>query len=221
MRRRPEIEERIAARVDLTEFELVECRCARLRANTKEKTALNAAAKGKCNGALPARSIFASTTPSIAPFAKAKAGTGVSNARSVTAIGRSRATRRSRSTRANMTRSIVLCAGGPAAMRARIALFQGDGQIPRGVADEVDVEQYRNVKCPLCKGRGQFDGEDCPACRAQGEMPRGQADELDLSDYKKVNCPLCKGRHDGCPFCGGEGEVFKGDADNFDPRDYR
>jgi DnaJ-class molecular chaperone len=97
----------------------------------------------------------------------------------------------------------------------------GDRMIPRYAAEQVEIEQYRNVKCPLCKGKGRFDGDNCPACEADGEMPRGQAENIDLGQYKKVTCPLCKGRDNECGFCDGEGKVYKGAADNFDPRDYR
>jgi len=96
----------------------------------------------------------------------------------------------------------------------------GDCEMPRHAADKIDLDLYTKVKCPLCEGSGQFDGDDCPECGAEGEMTRGQADQVDLSQYKKVRCPLCEGREDDCLFCNGEGKVVRRAADDFDPHDY-
>ena len=57
-------------------------------------------------------------------------------------------------------------------------LFRSEGEMPKSVADNVDVDKYKTIKCPLCKGRGVKDEEDCPGCGGEGEIARWRADEI-------------------------------------------
>ena len=41
----------------------------------------------------------------------------------------------------------------------------GEGDMQRRFAEFLDVGQYKTVKCPLCSGKGRYDGNDCPECR--------------------------------------------------------
>ena len=86
------------------------------------------------------------------------------------------------------------------------------------------VENLGWVECPLCEGKGRFEGEDCPACGGDGEMPESQAERVDLRDYDRVPCPLCEGsgsfRANDCPGCGGEGDMLGFQAERLDLREY-
>jgi phage FluMu protein Com len=81
------------------------------------------------------------------------------------------------------------------------------------------------VKCPLCKGSGDFHNQVCPECGGDGEMPRSRAEQVDTSQYKDVKCPLCKGsgnfHNEVCPECGGEREMPRGRAEQVDTSQYK
>jgi len=59
----------------------------------------------------------------------------------------------------------------------------GDGEMPRWRAEQVDTNQYKDVRCPLCKGSGDFHSENCPACGGDGEMPRWRAEKVDTESF--------------------------------------
>jgi DnaJ-class molecular chaperone len=56
--------------------------------------------------------------------------------------------------------------------------------MPQWRAERVDVSQYADVECPLCKGSGDFRGEVCPECGDEREMPQWRAERVDLSEYR-------------------------------------
>ena len=59
----------------------------------------------------------------------------------------------------------------------------GDGEMPRWKAEQVDTSQYKDVKCPLCRGSVDFHSEICPACGGEGEMPRWRAEQVDTESF--------------------------------------
>jgi RecJ-like exonuclease len=94
----------------------------------------------------------------------------------------------------------------------------GEGAI-EGAAD-IDISKYEPTQCPLCNGKGRFNGDDCPECRGEGEISGEQLENYDGSIYEMVKCPLCNGkksfRGDDCPECRGEGEISGGQLENYD-----
>lgn len=80
------------------------------------------------------------------------------------------------------------------------------------------------VACPLCKGKGHYKNEDCPACGGEGELRETEIRLLDLDRYTEVTCPLCEGagnfRGKDCPPCGGEGELERRYAEQVDPHEW-
>ena len=60
----------------------------------------------------------------------------------------------------------------------------GEGELPRGVSDNVDWTQYENVECHLCDGTGKHQDETCPACDGEGELPRGVSDNVDWTQSR-------------------------------------
>ncbi len=79
------------------------------------------------------------------------------------------------------------------------------------------------AECPLCRGHGQFEGYDCPACGASGVVDEADAD-MDLSPFRRTDCPVCEGtgRHRGhdCPECGGDGKMQARHAELVDLSNY-
>lgn len=64
------------------------------------------------------------------------------------------------------------------------------------------------AECPLCKGSGVRDGDDCSYCGGNRQIDRRFAENYDGHDYEDVDCPACKGkghfgRYDECPECHG------------------
>jgi ribosomal protein L40E len=78
--------------------------------------------------------------------------------------------------------------------------------------------------CPLCKGKGYYKQEDCPACGGDGELTKNEICALDLNQYTDVTCPLCNGKRtfngSDCPACDGAGEMEHRYADQVDLREY-
>jgi hypothetical protein len=87
------------------------------------------------------------------------------------------------------------------------------------------VAAYGFVACPLCKGGGQHDGSDCPACNGDREIEEDIADRVDVRAFEKVDCPLCLGigRFDGadCPECGGDTQMDRRYAERVEVADYQ
>ena len=65
-----------------------------------------------------------------------------------------------------------------------------------------EAEGDEILYCSLCNGRGQYNGEACPACGGVGKF---------LAPDKWVYCSLCNGRgifkNTPCPACNGRGKV--------------
>ncbi|ABR91928.1 Hypothetical protein mma_1030 [Janthinobacterium sp. Marseille] len=78
--------------------------------------------------------------------------------------------------------------------------------------------------CPLCKGTGIRNGDDCFLCHGDGVVSNNAAASFDARDFDLVNCPLCEGvgiRHDDdCPVCRGDKHIERRFADFMDLGDY-
>lgn len=86
------------------------------------------------------------------------------------------------------------------------------------------LKETGQVDCPVCKGSGRHNGNDCAACGGEGAVPEERADHIDRDDYELVDCPVCEGsrrhKHNDCPRCGGEGEFERRYLAHADASDY-
>lgn len=80
------------------------------------------------------------------------------------------------------------------------------------------------VTCPLCKGMGHYEHEDCPVCGGDREIDQRDSSRLDLDQFRKIECPLCEGKGtrggEHCPACGGERSMERRYADRIVVSDY-
>ena len=76
-----------------------------------------------------------------------------------------------------------------------------------------EVELYKRVRCPRCKGKGYESGIKiitCPTCRGTGQITTTR--QTFLGSFTQVStCPDCRGEgkkpEKYCPRCGGDGRV--------------
>jgi hypothetical protein len=69
----------------------------------------------------------------------------------------------------------------------------GDREVPKNVADRVEISDFEIVDCPVCDGKGVRNDDVCLACGGEYRMQRRFADRIDPRDYEDVKCPLCGG----------------------------
>jgi RecJ-like exonuclease len=102
----------------------------------------------------------------------------------------------------------------------------GDAFMSREDAQQIDVTEYKSIKCPLCTGSGLHQNQDCPVCGGDGSLEKRFADRVDVRDYQSTQCPLCKGKgrygnRDECPVCGGDGNIESRTLQTIDLSDYK
>jgi len=89
----------------------------------------------------------------------------------------------------------------------------GEGEVTKHFADNHDWSMHDLVDCKLCNGDGLHESDDCPACHGEGKLIKHVADNHDWSAYEHVTCQLCKGEGryhaEKCEPCHGEGRVTR------------
>ncbi|MFB6328539.1 HNH endonuclease [Pantoea deleyi] len=100
----------------------------------------------------------------------------------------------------------------------------GDRQVEKDIASQIDVSRYHLIDCPLCEGEGRYCGDDCPACGGNAQLEKRYAETIDVKDYENVYCPLCEGaanyKGNDCPACHGNREMNRRHAVEIDLREY-
>lgn len=61
---------------------------------------------------------------------------------------------------------------------------------------QVDLDLFDYVNCPLCSGTGFNGGEICLACGSKTKMECRQAEWINVRNYAATTCPICEGS--GC-----------------------
>lgn len=112
-----------------------------------------------------------------------------------------------------------LCEGGGQYDGGDCPECGGERTMERRFADRVDLRDYTKVDCPVCHGRGARNGDECPACGGEARIDRRDLDRIDVRDYQMVKCPVCKGRRhyhgEDCSACGGNGEMERRYAERY------
>lgn len=70
----------------------------------------------------------------------------------------------------------------------------GDREIEEDAAESVDLRDFQPIDCPVCKGKGKFKGDDCPACGGDATMERRFAERIDPRDYLTSHALCAKAR---------------------------
>jgi hypothetical protein len=60
---------------------------------------------------------------------------------------------------------------------------QGSGELDAQTKANIELTDYNLVECQLCKGSGDFENNDCPACDSNGQVFKVFADNHDWSMY--------------------------------------
>lgn len=117
-----------------------------------------------------------------------------------------------------------LCTGEGRHNGSDCPVCDGDRQVEKEFASQIDVSRYGLIDCPLCEGEGRYCGDDCPACGGNAQLEKRYAETIDIRDFENVSCPLCEGERNyngnDCPACHGNGEMNRRHAVEIDLREY-